>query len=110
MSTRLKLSTPWPATPNRIFLPIIVTRSTPVVTHLHELTLLADEVTTVTTRHVTVITTESALTLFYKIKSGVCDRSFGVHVAEMVQFRQGIIDTAQRKADELELAEHRNKW
>ncbi len=82
---------------------------TPVVTHLHELTLLADEVTTVTTRHVTVITTEGALTLFYKIKSGVCDRSFGVHVAEMVQFPQGIIDTARRKADELELAEHRNK-
>ena len=77
---------------------------------MHELTLLADEVTTVSTRHVTVITTEGALTLFYKIKSGVCDRSFGVHVAEMVQFPQGIIDTAQRKADELELAEHRNKW
>ncbi len=51
---------------------------------MYELTSLADDITMVTTRHVTVITTEGALTLLYKTKRGVCHQSFGVHVAEIV--------------------------
>lgn len=79
-------------------------------THFHELTPLAEKLSNVKNLHMVAhvetqqlsVHNGNDITLLYKVEPGISDQSFGIHVAEVVQFPQKIINMAKRKANELE--------
>ena len=79
-------------------------------THFHELTSIEKEIKNAKNYHATVHAEEGKLTMLYKIKEGFIDRSYGIHVAEMLTFPQEIIDEAEfisKKLEDFENAGYR---
>lgn len=64
-------------------------------THFHEMTSLEKELPNVKNLHVSALAEKDKLTMLYKVKSGVIDRSYGIHVAEMLKFPEDVLNEAK---------------
>ena len=71
-------------------------------THFHELCALEKEVDGVTNMHADALADDNTITMMYEMKPGPCDRSFGIHVAELAKFPASVVAEARAKAKELE--------
>ena len=71
-------------------------------THFHEMTAMEKDLKNVRNLSVSALAEGDKLTMLYKVKQGVIDRSYGIHVAEMLKFPKEVLDEARKLAAELE--------
>ena len=71
-------------------------------THFHEMTAMEQELPNVKNLYVSALAVGDQLTMLYKVKEGVIDRSYGIHVAEMLKFPEEVLKEAKALANELE--------
>jgi DNA mismatch repair protein MSH2 len=60
-------------------------------THFHELTVLEEKIPSVVNRHVKVHATPDEILLLYRVEEGICDQSFGIHVAKLAKFPDSVV-------------------
>ncbi|KRZ70234.1 DNA mismatch repair protein Msh2 [Trichinella papuae] len=70
--------------------------------HFYEMTMMASELFMVKNYQALATFSENNLVLLYKIKPGMCDRSYGINVAEMVGFPEIVLKEAWKEARRLE--------
>ncbi len=66
------------------------------------MTEMSQELGNVKNLYVSALAEKNNLTMLYKIKEGVIDRSYGIHVAEMLKFPEEVLRDAKAMAKELE--------
>ena len=66
------------------------------------MTAMENEVGNTKNLYVSALAEGDKLTMLYKVKEGVIDRSYGIHVAEMLKFPEEIIFDAKEIANKLE--------
>lgn len=71
-------------------------------THFHEITDLANTVSTVKNSHMMAVSDKDTFTLLYQVRPGVMDKSFGIHVAKLANFPNEVVELAQKIYDESE--------
>lgn len=64
-------------------------------THFHEMTAMEKELPNVKNLFVSALAEGEKLTMLYKVKEGVIDRSYGIHVAEMLKFPEEVLKEAK---------------
>jgi DNA mismatch repair protein MSH2 len=75
-------------------------------THFHELTTLDQSLSHVKNLHVVAHVqpradggsdgkVENEITLLYQVKEGICDQSFGIHVAELAEFPESVVKVSR---------------
>lgn len=64
-------------------------------THFHEMTAMEKELSNVKNLYVSALAEGEKLTMLYKVKEGVIDRSYGIHVAEMLKFPEEVLSEAR---------------
>ena len=64
-------------------------------THFHEMTAMEKELPNVKNLFVSALAEGEKLTMLYKVKEGVIDRSYGIHVAEMLKFPEEVLREAK---------------
>ncbi|GFU25102.1 DNA mismatch repair protein Msh2, partial [Nephila pilipes] len=55
-------------------------------THFHDLTTLSDSILSIGNLHVDALCSKNKVTFLYRIRPGVCNESFGIHVAKLAAF------------------------
>ncbi|CAM5183173.1 DNA mismatch repair protein MutS OS=Ureibacillus acetophenoni OX=614649 GN=mutS PE=3 SV=1 [Ureibacillus acetophenoni] len=71
-------------------------------THYHELTALESELSRLQNVHVSATEKDGRVVFLHKVKSGAADKSYGVHVAQLAEMPEAIIERAQILLEEFE--------
>jgi len=71
-------------------------------THYHELTVLADQLQHLKNVHVAAKEQDGKVLFLHKIYEGAADKSYGIHVAQLAELPESVIERAKELLDELE--------
>ena len=75
-------------------------------THYHELTVLESQLSELKNVHVRAEEHEGTVVFLHQIKEGAADKSYGIHVAQLAELPDAIINRAQTILTELESGSH----
>lgn len=76
-------------------------------THYHELTELEGKLDRLKNVHVAATEQDRKVVFLHKVKDGAADKSYGIHVAELAELPQAIIERAQQLLEDYEEQEDR---